>query len=295
MDIFAQKVYYYIKFAAWSSVRTGGLSMKLEGKVALITGGGTGIGEATARRFVEDGARVCITGRRQEMLDNVVRSLPAGKAIACAGDVASYADAERMISTVIKFGGKLNILVNNAGMGCHGSIADLSPEDFSRTVDVNLVGPFLLMKAAIPHIIKAGGGSIINVASLAGLRCIPAAPAYCASKAGLIMLTQQAALDYGHAKIRCNVVCPGAVRTPMLEGGMNNLKEALKTDLQGAFNRFTTFSPLARVAEPSEIAGVCAFLAGEDSSFMTGAVLVADGGTAIVDVNGVTVSMAVNK
>jgi meso-butanediol dehydrogenase / (S,S)-butanediol dehydrogenase / diacetyl reductase len=261
--------------------------MKLEGKVALITGGGTGIGAAAAARFVAEGARVCITGRRQEMLDQVVRSLPAGKAIACAGDVASSADAERMVSTAVNFGGKLDVLVNNAGMGAHGTITELSTEDWDRSIAVNLTGPFLLMKASIPHIIKAGGGSIINVASLAGLRCIPAAPSYCASKGGLILLTQQAALDYG-PKIRCNVICPGAVQTPMLEGGMNNLKEALKTDMQGAFSHFTTYSPLKRVAIPGEIAGICVFLASDDSSFMTGAVLVADGGAAIVDVNGVT-------
>ncbi len=263
--------------------------MKLEGKVALITGGGSGIGAATAERFVAEGARVCITGRRQEMLDQVVRSLPAGKAVACAGDVASSEDAERMVDAAVKFGGKLDVLVNNAGMGAHGSIIEMSKEDWDRSIAVNLTGPFLLMKAAIPHILKAGGGSIINVSSLAGLRCIPAAPAYCASKGGLILLTQQAALDFG-PKIRCNVICPGAVQTPMLEGGMSRLQDALKIDLQGALSHFTVYSPLKRAAVPSEIAGVCAFLASDDSSFMTGAVLVADGGTAIVDANGVTMA-----
>ena len=104
------------------------------------------------------------------------------------------------------------------------------------------------------------------------------------------MLTQQAALDYGPSKIRCNVICPGAVQTPMLEGAMTGLKDILKTDLNGASRHFTSHSPLRRAAAPGEIAGVCTFLASEDSSFMTGAVLVADGGAAIVDVNGVTTS-----
>jgi meso-butanediol dehydrogenase / (S,S)-butanediol dehydrogenase / diacetyl reductase len=264
--------------------------VKLEGKVALITGGGTGIGAAVAERFVAEGARVCITGRRQEMLDKVALSLPGDKVTTCAGDVAVYADAERMVAAVIKFGGKLDVLVNNAGMPTHGTITDLTEKDWNRALAVNLTGPFFMMKASIPHILKAGGGSIVNVASLAGLRCIPAGSVYCSSKAGLIMLTQQAALDFG-PDIRCNVICPGAVQTPMLEGGMNNLKDALKTDLKGAFDHFTAYSPLKRVAAPAEIASICLFLAGEDSSFMTGAVLVADGGAAIVDVNGVTHKM----
>jgi meso-butanediol dehydrogenase / (S,S)-butanediol dehydrogenase / diacetyl reductase len=261
--------------------------MKLEGKVAIITGGGTGIGAAVAGRFVAEGARVCVAGRRQEMLDNVIRSLPVGTGIACAGDVSNPQDAERMVSTAIELGGRLDILVNNAGMPFHGSVTDLTLEDWRRVIDVNLTGPFLLMKASIPYMVKAGKGSIINVASLAGLRCIPAGAAYCSTKAGLIMLTQQAALDYGPLNIRCNVICPGAVLTPMLEGGMSHIKDVLKTDTAGASKYFTANSPLQRAAVPDEIAGICTFLASEDSSYMTGSVLVADGGAAIVDVNGV--------
>jgi meso-butanediol dehydrogenase / (S,S)-butanediol dehydrogenase / diacetyl reductase len=261
--------------------------MKLEGKVALVTGGGTGIGAAIAERFVAEGARVCITGRRKEMLDKVASRLPADAVTTCPGDVANPADIENMISRTIKFGGKLDVLVNNAGMPVHGSITDMDLAEWRQALDVNLTGPFLLMKAAIPHMIKAGGGSIVNIASLAGLRCIPAGVAYCSSKAGLIMLTQQAALDYGPSKIRCNVICPGAVQTPMLEGLIDGLKNDLNTNAEGALAHFTANSPLRRAAFPTEIAGVCTFLAGDDSSFMTGAVLAADGGAAIVDVNSV--------
>lgn len=256
--------------------------------MALVTGGGTGIGAAIAERFVAEGARVCITVRRQEMLDKVARSLPAGTVTTYAGDVSNPEDAEHMVSTVVKFGGKLDILVNNAGMPSHGSITQISLEDWQRAFDVNLTSPFLLMKSAIPHMIKAGG-SIINVASLAGLRCIPGGSAYCSSKAGLIMLTKQAALDYG-PKIRSNVICPGAVRTPMLDMGMDQLKNVLNIDIEGAANYFTSNSPLKRAAVPSEISGICSFLASEDSSFMTEAVLVTDGGAAIVDVNGTAMS-----
>ncbi|HSW57142.1 MAG TPA: SDR family oxidoreductase, partial [Dehalococcoidales bacterium] len=161
-----------------------------------------------------------------------------------------------------------------------------------RVLDINLTGPFLLMKAAIPHMLKAGGGSIINIASLAGLRCIPAMPAYCSSKAGLIMLTQQVALDYGPAKIRCNVVCPGAVRTDMLEHSMQGLADTLKTNLDGALNHMTQYSPLKRAATSEEMTGICLYLASDESAFMTGAVIPIDGGASIVDVNGAAVSSA---
>jgi NAD(P)-dependent dehydrogenase (short-subunit alcohol dehydrogenase family) len=264
--------------------------MNLKGKVALITGAGTGIGAAIARRFVSDGAKVCITGRRHEMLEKVALSLPAGSTVTFAGDVSNLEDAKQMVMTAVNFGGKLDVLVNNAGMDPPGSIVEVDPNLWKRVIDVNLTGPFFMMKAAIPHILKSGGGSIINIASLAGIRCIPAMPAYCSSKAGLIMLTQQAALDYGPSKIRCNVICPGAIRTEMLEHTMAPLAETLKTDLNGALTKLTSFSPLRRVATPDEITGICSFLASDDSTFMTGAVLVIDGGASIVDVNGAALS-----
>jgi NAD(P)-dependent dehydrogenase (short-subunit alcohol dehydrogenase family) len=194
--------------------------MDLKGKVALITGGGSGIGAALARRFTADGAKVCITGRRREALDKIARTLPKGTATTCAGDVTKLEDALKMVEQTVKFGGKLDILVNNAGIDPRGTVADVDVSLWREVIETNLTGPFLMMKAAIPQLIKNGGGSIINIASLAGLRCIPAMAAYCSSKAGLIMLTQQAALDYGPHKIRCNVVCPGGTRTEMLEKAM---------------------------------------------------------------------------
>jgi len=266
--------------------------MDLKGKVALITGGGTGIGAAIAKRFVKDGAKVCITGRRQEMLDQVAGSLPKDSVVTCSGDVTSLQDAERMVEATLKFGGKIDVLVNNAGIDPPGKITDVEVDLWKRVVDVNLTGPFLLMKVTIPHMLKIGGGSIINIASLAGIRCIPAMPAYCSTKAGLIALTQQAALDYGPDRIRCNVVCPGAIRTTMLENSMKPLAEALKTDIDGALAKMTSFSPLRRAASTDEITGICSYLASDDSTFMTGAVLVVDGGAAIVDVNGAAVSSA---
>jgi NAD(P)-dependent dehydrogenase (short-subunit alcohol dehydrogenase family) len=143
-----------------------------------------------------------------------------------------------------------------------------------------------LMKAAIPHMTEGGGGSIINIASLGGLRCLPGMPAYCASKAGLIMLTKQVALDFGPVRIRCNAVCPGGTRTRMLENSLTPLAEAIGTDLDGVFQHISAMIPLRRTAHPSEISGICSFLASDDASFITGSVILVDGGTAIVDVAG---------
>ncbi len=270
--------------------------MRLDGKMALITGGGTGIGAAISKRYVADGAKVCITGRRLEMLDDTVKALPAGSAVACAGDVSKKDDVVRMIETAVKFGGRLDILVNNAALDQHPSnVVDLDIEVWQKVVDVNLTGPFLTMKAAIPRMIEGGGGSIINVASLAGIRSIPNMPAYCSTKGGLIMLTQQAALDYGPMKVRCNVICPGAVRTDMMEGAMAPFAQALKTDVDGVFKFFSKDVPLRRVSRPAEIAGICSYLGSDDSSFMTGAVIPIDGGAAIVDVSGAAISDAVAR
>jgi meso-butanediol dehydrogenase / (S,S)-butanediol dehydrogenase / diacetyl reductase len=267
--------------------------MKLDGKVALVTGAGTGIGAAIAERFVADGARICITGRRQAPLDRLAQSLPPGKVLRCAGDVTRLQDVERMVETALVFTGKLDVLVNNAAIDPGGTtVVDIDPELWHRVLETNLTGPLYLMKAAIPHMIKAGGGSIINIASLAGLRCLPGMPAYCASKAGLIMLTKQVALDFGPDRIRCNVVCPGGTRTEMLETSLGPLAEALGTDLDGVFARICSMVPLRRTADPAEITGICSYLASDDSTFMTGSVLLIDGGAAMVDVSGAALTNA---
>jgi meso-butanediol dehydrogenase / (S,S)-butanediol dehydrogenase / diacetyl reductase len=269
--------------------------MNLEGKVALVTGGGTGIGEAIARRFVADGAKVCIAGRREELLDDVARTLPAGTVATCRGDVADESDAERMVAAALSLGGGLHVLVNNAGINPGGSITNLDPAIWRNVLEVNVTGPFLLMRAAIPHMIEGGGGSIINISSLGGVRCLPSMPAYNTSKAALIMLTQQAALDYGPYRIRCNAVCPGAVRTPMMEGALHRSAEALNTDDERMFGIASSDAPLRRMAEPHEISGVCSYLASDDSSFMTGSALLIDGGVHVVDAGRVAVRRALRE
>jgi len=264
--------------------------MNLAGKVALITGAGTGIGTVVAQRFVAEGAKVCITGRRQAMLDKVAQSLPPGTITTCSGDVTQWEDAERMVKTTIAFGGKLDVVVNNAAIDPGGTVVDIDPKLWRQVMDINVNGPFLVMKAAIPAMIENGGGSIINVSSLGGVRCLPGMSAYCASKAALIMLTQQAALDYGPSKVRCNVVCPGATKTEMLGEALSPLAKVLTTDVDGVLARISANIPLRRVAQPKEMGGVCVFLASDDSTFMTGAVLMMDGGAAIVDVSGAALS-----
>ena len=269
--------------------------MNLKGKVALITGGGTGIGTAIAERFVADGAKVCISGRRKEKLEEVAQSLPSGSVVICPGDVSKEADVKRMVETTVKFGGKINVLVNNAAINHPAPIAELDTKLWEHVIAVNLTGPFLLMQAVIPLMIKEGGGSIINIASLGGLRCLPSMPAYCSTKAGLIMLTQQAALEYGSKNIRSNVVCPGGVSTDMTVKDFGEFGRMLGIEHNTFINQIAQEIPMRRFADPSEMGGLCSYLASDESSFMTGAVLTIDGGTAIVDVVGAGITAAMRR
>ncbi len=263
---------------------------RLNGKVALITGGGTGLGAAFAKRFVAEGAKVVITGRRKELLEKVAEGLPKDSIMVFQGDVSELAQAQAMVDATVNFGGKIDVLVNNAGIDPAGNVVDIPVEQWQKILNINLTGPFLMMKAAIPAMIKNGGGSIINIASLAGVRCIPAMPAYTASKSGLIGLTQATALDFGQQKIRVNVVAPGPIRTEMLEHSMSPLAQALGTDIAGALDVMTKFIPLHRPASPDEVSGAVVFLASDDSSFMTGTTLMVDGGACVVDPCGAAVS-----
>ncbi len=269
--------------------------MKLEGKVAIITGGGAGIGSAISERFVKEGAKILITGRRKKVLENMAKKLPVGSVEIFAGDVSKEEDVKGMVEAAVKFGGKLDVLVNNAGISMMGSVTDLSMENWYKTLSINLTGPFMMMKAAIPHMIEAGGGSIINIASVGGLRCLPERPAYCTTKAGLIMLTKQAALDYGKYNIRCNAVCPGGVKTEMTKEDFGQVGRMIGMEPDAFVNEISTEMPLKRFADIHEMGGICTFLASEDSSFMTGAELVIDGGTAVVDVVGAGISGAVRR
>lgn len=265
--------------------------MRLDGKVAIVTGGGTGIGRAVAERFVSDGACVCITGRRQEVIEAAAASLPPERAKTCASDVTNPADVDRIVETALSFGQGLHILVNNAGTDQPmAGVVDLDPAVWSRVLEVNLTGPFLMMKAVIPHMIKAGGGSIVNISSLAGLVNLASLPAYCASKGGLISLSKQVAVDYGVSNVRCNVVCPGATMTEMFVGGMVPFAQACGVEVDDVFRTFSQDIPLRRLSSPHEMAGLCSFLASDDASFLTAAVIPVDGGAVAVDVSGAAIN-----
>jgi meso-butanediol dehydrogenase/(S,S)-butanediol dehydrogenase/diacetyl reductase len=269
--------------------------MNIKGKVALITGGGSGIGAAIAERFVADGAKVCITGRRKEMLEKVAQSLPPGAVAICSGDVSKEEDVKRMVAAVLKFGGKLDVLVNNAGINRPAPVTELDPKMWREVIETNLTGPYLLMKAVIPHMLEGGRGSIINIASQGGTRCLPGMPAYCSSKAGLIMLTRQVALDYGRHNIRCNAVCPGGVTTDMTKENFGQFGEMLGIDAETFLNQIASETPLRRFAEPSEIGGLCSYLASDDASFVTGAVIPIDGGATVVDIVGASITAALRR
>ncbi|KMO82000.1 SDR family NAD(P)-dependent oxidoreductase [Mycolicibacterium obuense] len=260
--------------------------MRLDGRTALVTGGGTGIGEAVAQRLVSEGARVCVVGRTAGPLDQLVASLPDGTAIAITADVSERGDAARAVAAAASFGnGALDILVNNAGIGPAGMIEDLDLDEWDQTLAVNLTGPMLTIRAALPFLRRSSAPSVVNVSSVAGRRAFPGMAAYCASKAGLIMLTQQAAVDYGSDGIRFNAVCPGWVRTPMSERDMDVVIDLHGGDTDTAFARVSRDTPLARVASPAEIASVVAFLASDDASFVTGEIAAVDGGSTLLDVS----------
>ena len=257
---------------------------RMEGRSALVTGAGTGIGAAVALRLAEEGARVTLTGRRQELLEEVAGRLPPGSATVVSADVSDEPSVLRAVEAATSHGGgRLDVVVNNAGTTGTGTIAEIDPDTWRRTLEVNLHGPFLVMRAAFESLRASDGGSVVNVSSVAGLLAAPESVAYCVAKAGLVMLTKQVAIDWG-PEIRVNAVCPGWVRTPMADMEMDELGEAIGTDREGAYAAAVEHTPAGRPAEPEEIASTVAFLASRDASFMTGAVVTVDGGSSVVDV-----------
>ncbi len=254
--------------------------MAVRNRVALVTGGGTGIGAAVARRLAADGYGVALTGRRAAPVEAVAAETGG---LAVVADTGIAADAERAVAeTIARFGG-LDVLVCNAGIGGDGSLRDLPPDTWDDVLRVNLTGAFLAARAAIPHLVERRGG-IVTISSAAGLRASPSSLAYCASKAGLAMLTQCIALDHGPEGVRANCVCPGWVRTPMADEEMDDLAERLGTDRDGAYAACLVDVPLRRASRPEEIAATVAWLLSEEAAYVNGAVLPVDGGHTPVDV-----------
>lgn len=248
--------------------------MRLAGKVALITGGTEGIGLATARLFLSEGAKVSVTGRSEEKGGKALAELSLlGDVHFVKGDVSQAKDASRMVEETVARFGRLDIVFNNAGIYIEKPAEEMSEEEWDRLMDINVKGTFLVSKYALPHLKRQGGGAIVNNSSDAGLVGNRNCPAYCASKGAVTIMTKAMALDYAGCGIRVNSVNPGTVDTPMLE------REVRASADPGAYmERTVSDSPMGRICRADEVAKAVLFLVSDESSFVTGASLSVDGG-----------------
>lgn len=248
---------------------------RLENKIALVTGSASGIGEGIAKVFARHGARLILVDRQEQkgrQVEELIRS-EGGEAYFINADLEKDNKIPELVSDAIgRFNG-LDILINNAGL--YGwfnkkSVTDTSEVVWNRTLQVNLTAPFLLAKNSIPHLIKRGGGSIINISSIGGLEAFPEFAAYTASKGGMIQLTKSLALDFGQYGIRANAICPGAIDTPGNDVFVDDRKKYLET--------VSSMTALKRIGKPEDVAYAALFLASDESGYVTGTTLVVDGG-----------------
>ena len=249
---------------------------RFEGRVVLVTGGSSGIGYATAKAFLEEGAKVSITGRDAARLRRAEAELAGrGTVLAVRGDVSKAVDARRMVSEAARRLGPIDVLVNNAGIYINKPVEAFSEREYDAIMGVNMKGAFLCTKYAIAGMIRRKRGAIVNVASDSGLVGTAGSSVYCASKGALVLFTKAVALDHARDGIRVNAVCPGEVKTPMLE------KDAAESGrgFDEYYRRLVAPIPMKRAATADEIAHAILFLAGDDSSFMTGTALSVDGGS----------------
>lgn len=245
--------------------------MRLKGKVAIVTGGGSGIGRATARLFAEEGARVVVADYNAQTGEETLRLIKqsGGEGLFSQTDVSQWDQVQKMVQVAVDNYSRIDILLNNAGVLTFGTVTETDEATWDRVMAINLKGVFLCSKAVLPHMIAAGGGSIINTSSSTGCHdaCANAA-AYVASKGGVALLTKCMAIDYARYNVRVNAICPGPTETPMLH-------EHLSAEKLAAFA--ATF-PMKRLGQPAEIAQAVLFLASDEASFVTGAMLAVDGG-----------------
>jgi len=244
---------------------------RLKGKVAIITGGGSGIGRATCLLFAREGAKVAVADYVAEGGNETVRQIKAagGEAVFVQTDVSKSADVQNMIGATVRNYGRVDILFNNAGIeGPSTKLANLKEEDWDRVIAIDLTSVYLGIKYVLPEMIRQGGGVILSTASVAGLVGFQGSGAYAAAKAGVINLTRLAALEYADKNIRVNCICPGVIETPMVDRVMGGRPR----------ERVVKTEPIGRLGRPEDIANAALFLASDESSFATGAPFIIDGG-----------------
>jgi NAD(P)-dependent dehydrogenase (short-subunit alcohol dehydrogenase family) len=248
---------------------------RLEGKVAIVTGGNAGIGEALAKRFADEGAAVVITGRRQSELDRVMSGIRhnRGKGLSVAGSVTDEVHVQNVAQRALDSFGRIDILINNAGVGEFGKrLHETDDAMWATTLDVNLTGVFRMTRAVVPQMLKQGRGAIVNISSVASLVGIPGSSAYSASKGGVDAFTRAIAIDYAKDGIRCNVVNPGLIDTPMAAPLMAN-----PDMLQPILSHYA----LQRPGTPEEVANMVLYLASDEAGWVTGGTFTIDGGMTV--------------
>jgi NAD(P)-dependent dehydrogenase (short-subunit alcohol dehydrogenase family) len=248
------------------------MSARLKNKVALITGAGTGIGRAIALAFAGEGARIGLVGRRKALLEAVASEI-GSTSIVIQADVTKKLDIDRALEETASHFGGLNTLVNNSGLLHIGSAEQITEEQWDETFDVNVRGLWRLSTAALPYLRKAGGGSIINIASVLGINGARNRAAYAASKGAVVLLTKCMAIDHGRENIRVNAICPGFVETPLTEAVISQAP-----DPQAVRRDRVAVHPIGRLGKPEDVAGLAVCLASDESAWITGAALPVDGG-----------------
>ncbi len=251
------------------------MSPRLQGKVAIVTGAGTGIDRACASAMAREGARLALVGRRHEKLQELARDIgDSAQTITIASDVSKKADIENLVArTVASFFGSINVLLNNAGVLHIGNVEQITEEQWDETFNVNVRGLWMLSRAVLPQMRKAGGGAIINVASVLGINGARNRASYAPSKGAVVLLTKCMAIDHGQENIRVNAICPAFVETDLTAAILS-----VAPDPQALRRERIAVHPLGRLGKPDDIAGLAVYLASDESSWVTGGVFPVDGG-----------------